>query len=197
MPEPLDGKQLYLEYLDKEMTIMGILSTFCVAVAALVIDRVGNALPNTLFARLLTADLIEVLTGAGLIMVAALYFYLQRSLLAYFYGSICFSLISGQKSEWNSHQWLDEASSWAAWLRYRLGCMFLAIAFFVFMHVIYVTLNPFSPPLFWLEWTVIIVTITCVLAHHVVLSTYRYKENPYEGFSFRAFLKDWPNRGQQ
>lgn len=33
----------YLEYLDKEMTIMGILSTFCVAVVALVLDRVGSA----------------------------------------------------------------------------------------------------------------------------------------------------------
>jgi hypothetical protein len=41
----------YLEYLDKEMTIMGILSTFCVAAAFLVIDRVCGADKSSTFSN--------------------------------------------------------------------------------------------------------------------------------------------------
>ena len=41
-----DMSNKYLDYLDKEMTVMGILSTFSVAVVALVLDRVGSAEAN-------------------------------------------------------------------------------------------------------------------------------------------------------
>jgi hypothetical protein len=195
MPEPLDGTKMYLDYLDKEMTIMGILSTFCVAAAALVVDRVSSASPNTFFAALASVHLVEAFTGAAMIMSAALCFYLQRSLLAYFYGSICFSLIEGQKTEWDTNQWLDEASSWAVWLRYRVGLMFLAISSIVFVHVIYETANPKAAPHFWLEWTVIVAAIAGISTHNALLSTYRDEEDPYAQFSFRTFLKDWRIRG--
>jgi hypothetical protein len=92
MTEPLDGTKAYLEYLDKEMTIMGILSTFCVAAAALLIDRVGSAGHDSFFEGLAKSHIVQVLIGSGLLMLAGLYFYLQRSILAFFYGSICMSI---------------------------------------------------------------------------------------------------------
>jgi hypothetical protein len=92
MTESVEGTKAYLEYLDKEMTIMGILSTFCVAAAALVIDRVGSAEHDSFFGGLAKSHIVQVLIGSGLLILAGLYFYLQRSTLAFFYGSICMSI---------------------------------------------------------------------------------------------------------
>src|SRR5262245_45379342 len=52
----------YLAYLDKEMTIMGILSTFCVAVIALMVDRVGSAeiAADGVLLRLLFAPIVAL-----------------------------------------------------------------------------------------------------------------------------------------
>jgi len=72
MTEPIDGTKAYLEYLDKEMTIMGILSTFCVAAAALLIDPVGSAEHNTFFGGLAQSHIVQVLIGSGLLMLAGL-----------------------------------------------------------------------------------------------------------------------------
>jgi hypothetical protein len=54
MPEPTEATKACLEYLDKEMTIMGILSTFCFAAAALVIDRAASADKTSFFKDVLT-----------------------------------------------------------------------------------------------------------------------------------------------
>ena len=44
MSDPTEKpEKTYLDYLDKEMTIMGLLSTFCVAVVALALERVASA----------------------------------------------------------------------------------------------------------------------------------------------------------
>jgi hypothetical protein len=84
----------YLQYLDKEMTIMGILSTFCVAVVALVLDRVGSAEPSkqTFFYFLWKNQSFYIVLGSSCIALAAALFYQQRSALAWFYGQISLSI---------------------------------------------------------------------------------------------------------
>jgi hypothetical protein len=74
----------YLEYLDKEMTIMGILSGFCVAVLALVVDKIAGAKDQTPLASLWTDQSETWLIGAGALLVSALFFYRQRSHLAWY-----------------------------------------------------------------------------------------------------------------
>ena len=133
MPKSMDGTKLYLDYLDKEMTIMGILSTFCVAAAALVIDRVASAQHNSFFGTLATAHMIQVFIGAGLLLWAGLCFYLQRSTLAYCYGCLCRSIEEEKAEGWTAAQWLNETSSWAMWLRYRSGFMLLSLTGIVFV----------------------------------------------------------------
>ena len=74
----------FLEYLDKEMTIMGILSTFSVAAAALFLNAIGSVELNkkTLFSLLWLREPWCVLMGSAWILTAAGLFYSQRSTLA-------------------------------------------------------------------------------------------------------------------
>ncbi len=63
----------YLQYLDKEMTIMGILSTFCVAVVALVLDRVGStdSSKQTIFYLLWKDQSSYIVLGSSRVALAA------------------------------------------------------------------------------------------------------------------------------
>jgi hypothetical protein len=173
MPGPGDATKAYLEYLDKEMTIMGILSTFCVAAAALVIDRVASADKDSLFRSLASTHPVQVFMGAGLLMGAGLFFYLQRSRLAHCYGSICMSLAEPDCTEWDTQRWLIETYSWATWIRYRMAFLLLALTPIVFVHALYQTMRPQRPTLWWLEWTAIGLITIGILIHTLVYSTYR------------------------
>jgi hypothetical protein len=195
MPIPLDATKAYLEYLDKEMTIMGILSTFCVAAAALIIDRVGSAEHNSFFGRLAVSHIVQVLIGSGLLMLAGLYFYLQRSTLAYFYGSICMSIARQYRQDSETGRWLIAVDSWATWLRYRLGFMFLTLAavFFVFLTFQTICLIR-APGWVWVEGLLLATIAFGFSFYNIILSAYRYEDAPTDAFSFKTFLKDWRNR---
>lgn len=80
----------YLDFLDKEMTLTGILSAFSVAVVSLFLNAVGSADldKKTLFAYLLSEQPWYILLGSGLILGAAGFFYGQRSSFAWRYGEI-------------------------------------------------------------------------------------------------------------
>jgi hypothetical protein len=79
--------EIYLNYLDKEMTIMGILSTFAIAVPAFVLERAFSA-GSGFFYDLRTLGQNYLLTGSALMLLAAAAFYKQRSQLAWYYGQI-------------------------------------------------------------------------------------------------------------
>lgn len=190
-----DPKQ-YLEYLDKEMTIMGILSTFCVAAASLVVDRVGSAEKDSFFKNLSAHHAPAVFIGSGLLVAAGLCFYLQRSRLAHFYGGIAMSIAGPGNHKWEIRSWLKEVYSWNTWLRYRTGFTFLMLAAVVYTHAIYRTVNPTGPPLHWLVWILGALIILNSACRAVVLTTHRYQNEPYKAFRFRRFLHDWRAREQ-
>jgi hypothetical protein len=122
----------YLAYLDKEMTIMGILSTFCVAVIALMVDRVGSAESSkyTLFRTvreyyhpLATVGSIWLLLSAGL-------FYMQRSHLAWICGQLSLSIETADITKGTAEDWLLEADAWRTWIRYQAAFVCLWLGFF-------------------------------------------------------------------
>jgi hypothetical protein len=190
-----DPKQ-YLEYLDKEMTIMGILSTFCVAAASLVVDRVCSADKESFFRNLSVHQTTSIFLGSGLLVAAGLCFYLQRSRLAHFYGGIAMSLAHPGNHKWETNSWLKEAYSWNSWLRYRTGFTFLMLATVVYTNAIYRTVNPSGPAIDWLVWILVAAIVFGAICRAVILSTHRYKNEPYKAFTFRRFLRDWRIRGQ-
>jgi hypothetical protein len=188
----------YLDYLDKEMTIMGILSTFCVAAASLIIDRLSSAVATNIgtpfFARVATLHPVQIYLGAALLMLAGLFFYLQRSRLALFYGGICMSVAMPDLAGWTVEDWLTEAYSYAAWIRYRVAFIILTAAGIVFAFGIVETIYP-NPSYLWKAELILLLPIMLGMSFHNLLCfVYRYADSPWSEFSITTFKEDWRHR---
>jgi hypothetical protein len=123
----------FLEYLDKEMTIMGILSTFSVGAIALFLNQVGSAdlTKQTLFSLLWLRAPWYVLVGSAWILMAAGLFYNQRSTLAFYYGQITLATEApNQINSLDSVEWMKEADSWETWIAYRVAFSSLWLGIF-------------------------------------------------------------------
>jgi hypothetical protein len=118
----------YLTYLDKEMTIMGILSGFCVATLAASI-KVFTSKDASAAQLLWQACPLPILLAHAMLLFAALAFYRQRSLLAWYYGQIALE-DSGYSTGCGLYLWLANADGWDTWINYQRGFWFLAGAFF-------------------------------------------------------------------
>src|SRR5450631_4515690 len=86
----------YLDYLDKEMHILGVLSTFCLAVPSLIIERIAS-LDDKSFARNYSVLLLHngspfLVIACILMFIGAAFFYQQRSRLAWTYGQMALEL---------------------------------------------------------------------------------------------------------
>ncbi len=174
----------YLDYLDKEMTIMGILSTFCVAAVALTLDRIGNAdlSKDTVFRRIWERDSTFVLVGSGWLLLAALCFYLQRSLLAYYYGGISLSLNNPEGHPWSTSTWLVEAYSWAVWIRCRIGFMCLVLAASCFSAALVGATGSGHQLPSWILWALPALIAIEQVPHCWVLCRFRHNSEPFHTF---------------
>jgi hypothetical protein len=194
MPPVPDGTKAYLEYLDREMTIMGILSSFCIAVVALVLKSVAGADSTSgwLFHDLSNHRMVEVSLGCAFLVLAAFCFYLQRSKLALTYGAICMAYAHHDPEHWEGDRWLIEADSWDLWLRYRTGFMLLSMSAIVFSLAVCRS-EGFDPG--WLrplETASLILIMAGTGIHHLILTTYRYDDHPIlKNFPFRNLLHHW------
>src|SRR5262250_3047450 len=101
----------YLEYLDKEMTIMGLLSAFSVALASFSTERIVSADQDFLH-DLWVHGRDHVVAGAATAVLAAFFFYLQRSHLAWYYGQIALAQSRGTASPESVEDWLTWADGW-------------------------------------------------------------------------------------
>jgi hypothetical protein len=124
----------YLDYLDKEMTIQGILSAFCIAAAAAIFDRILAAdSRSALIQQLQNGGRPFVLGAVTALIVAASFFYLQRSRLAWLHGQISFAATCEMQnlvipSDTNSlMEGLSIGNSWSLWNCYKFGMSFLAL----------------------------------------------------------------------
>jgi hypothetical protein len=199
MSEAIPDCKPYLDYLDKEMTLLGVLSTFCVGFASIVLDRVVTNLDKvTFFKTLWEEHITSVLAGSVLLLLAAWIFYKQRSDIAYFYGGIAMSMATPPAvGEWNIANWLKEADSWNTWIYYRLGVYSLLLGFLFYSHAVYRTIYPALPKQY-VPFTLIAAVIVLRGAWLTVLSsTYRYAEKPSKAFSLKTFWSDWKQRGEQ
>ena len=102
------GAEPYLEYLDKEMTIMGILTAFAGGVPSLVLDRTAGASTSSPFSALWEVERPLILCGSLALFLAALYFYRQRSLLAYYYGQLALSTTPAAYRDKDPAEWIEE-----------------------------------------------------------------------------------------
>lgn len=129
-----DVANRYVDYLDKEMTIMGILSTFCI----LVIGGCVNALSNVSkeqsqwFKGFWHEQGPFIFFGLCAVLLSAFFFYRQRSLLSYYVGQIHLSSDYSDLADGSVSELHDSANNWRTWRFYRMAfiCLFAAAAFF-------------------------------------------------------------------
>ncbi len=169
----------YLVYLDKEMTIMGILSTFCVAVVALVLDRTCGAEPSkqTVFSVLWSQERLYVLLGSIFFGLGASLFYMQRSALAWFYGQIALSMDMPAIGGRSVQEWHEDADSWATWNPYQGA--FTAVGIGSSMYL--VALLEGSGTLHistWLVWAGVAVTLIVQSVRMAIFRRYKYDDDP-------------------
>jgi hypothetical protein len=122
-----DNLKIYLDYLDKEMTIMGILSTFCILTLGFVTGKLifPDKKPDYDFWHSSTLLCFIGLSG---FLLAAMAFYRQRSHLAWYYGQL--SLYKARGEETELAEMLDDSNEWYNWTWYQAGFGFLTISFF-------------------------------------------------------------------
>jgi hypothetical protein len=158
-PSIADAAKPYLDYLDKEMTIEGILSAFCVAVGAVAFDRVLGAkadAASNLVKALQDFSYPYVLAAIVGLMTAALFFYLQRSALAWLYGQISLAVTREMSNRTAGASTtftygLDVGDSWSLWNRYKFGWSFLVVTAVEVLLALFFSINRWSfPKVQWL-----------------------------------------------
>lgn len=158
---------------------MGILSTFCVAVVALVLDRICGADQdkNTLFSVLGEREQRWVLLGSIFFGLGAALFYMQRSALAWFYGQLALSLempdISGRSPE----DWHRDADSWATWVPYQNAFTAVGIGSTMYVVALLRASGILQVPAS-LVWAGAIVTLLIQGSRTAIFRRYRYEEDP-------------------
>jgi hypothetical protein len=192
-----EAHKTYLDYLDKEMSIMGVLCAFSVGVLALALDRILGNDKETTLTDLWKREPEYVLTGSVLVLASALMFYRQRSLLAWYYGQISLSLIQPNVTRRAVTFWLREADSWATWITYRIGWGCLTLAMWTFVAaLINAAICPKALPANML-WVPIVAYGVLETPHLLLLSAYRYSHNPRKQAlriarqKLSAFLRRW------
>jgi len=118
-----DKAERYLDYLDKEMSIMGVLSTFCLAVPSLFLERVISAdeksIAHNFLLNLWCNGWLFLTVATGMLFFGAAYFYKQRSRLAWYYGQIALEMALPDYTAHKLEQWLKNADSWEVWIPYH------------------------------------------------------------------------------
>jgi hypothetical protein len=129
-----DAAKSYADYLDKEMTIMGILSTFCViALGGCVTALSGIAKDHSAwFPGFWVQQGPFIFLGMIALLFSAFFFYRQRSILAYYVGQIYLSLFDSNLVTGSTTALHKQADRWSTWIFYRQAflCLFTASVLF-------------------------------------------------------------------
>ena len=168
---------------------MGILSTFCLAAVALVLDRVCGAEPSkkSLFVALWSQEYVYVLLGSVFTAVAGALFYVQRSALAWFYGQIALSIEYPALNKRSTKEWYRDADSWATWIPYQSA--FTALTFggvFYLMALLRVSGLLKSPA--WLLWILALAVVVIQTIRMAIYNHYKFEDDPI-GIVFPIFRR--------
>jgi|SRR6266850_4716770 len=188
----MDAKP-YLDYLDKEMTIMGILSAVSIAAPAAILNSFMSEHPGSLNTDLWKEERFFIVFGSILCVAAAMLFYKERSRLAWFHGQISLTgvLEDAISSPAELRELLREADSWETWIPYSWGFTTLISAAMFYMFAILLFLISPSSRILSQHLTtvrvilsvgivVVAVLIACLQRH--VWGRYKFNEEPWGDF---------------
>lgn len=120
----------YIEYLEKENTILGVISTFCILVAGFILERIFSANEGYLLA-IRENGMSFILLGSVLILYAAHRHFRQRSLIAWTQGQICLAIASNNKRE--IHYTIKDTDTRETWRFYNSAHSFVWTAFIEYL----------------------------------------------------------------
>jgi hypothetical protein len=189
---------VYLGYLDKEMTIMGILSAFAVIAPAVILDRTMGATKGSVAQQLWTTHAASIIVGVVTLFAASLLFYRQRSDLAYWYGQIALSVTPAayrEPTELGHPQpetvdFIHEADLWSSWHNYWWAFAFMIMAGLIFVDATIASWWPGSwvgvrsPTLVPVACTVVLVYFT---VRHLVFNAYAAEYAPWKCVGRKLF----------
>lgn len=169
----MNDKRPYLDYLEKEMTIMGVLSAVCIALPAFVLDKIAGATTGALYD--LWKDNGDALKVSGIsLLVGALFFYKERSLLAWYYGQIAIGI--GEDDQPEITRLVDEADCWSTWTWYSLGFDALILGGALFVAAIVARTHTLGP-----QWILPFIGVALLAGslQTYVFCRYRWKPRPW------------------
>jgi hypothetical protein len=171
----------YLEYLDKEMTIMGLLSAFAIAVTSFATERILSA-ENGFLSQIARSGRTQILAGAASALLAALFFYLQRSHLAWYYGQIALAQSRGTASPAPVQDWLTWSDGWDTWKYYQAGFSVLSLSLFYYVYAIVETLIPAfaSASLLYVLWLPLLIMVVIESVRWHVVDKFPQEDHPYK-----------------
>jgi len=177
----VDTKQ-FLEYLDKEMTIMGILSAVCVAAPAGILNAVLSK-ESDVKTMFWNPGHFFIAMGSVLCILAAMLFYKERSTLAWYYGQICLTEELANKKAVSAklREWLRDADSWETWWPYSWGFTFLVSGIAEYLLTLIFLLTPSHWPWLFAHLHTIKVLgfLTCPIVAGAVAVLQRYAMTHY------------------
>jgi hypothetical protein len=171
------------------MNIMGILSVFCVLTVAGVANafkdaKIGGDSVASIF---WTHGSAYFVSGCFCVLLAGLFFYRQRSLLAWYYGQICLSEISGQNGP--LEEWLSDADGWTTWRWYQVAFATLVAGFAEFC------LGILAERFCWIWIRLVLLALPILAAAFfsatmwLVLGVYQGEEDPWRTFFLKLGIK--------
>jgi hypothetical protein len=107
----------YLEYIDKEMTFCGIITTFSLACVLFMIDKVFSINKTALMFSVQFRSVYFIIALLTFIISAFLLFK-QRANLAHHYGQISLEYTSPGITDHKIKYWLNDVDSWKFWFLY-------------------------------------------------------------------------------
>jgi hypothetical protein len=181
-----EGTTLYLDYLDEEMNIMGILSAFCTATVALALKELLGADADKPLGQIWINSRGFVIVGSLLILGAAASFYRQRSDLAWYYGQISLTRAAPEVTDVNVFDWLKDADSWKTWIPYRCAFFFLwpGLAAYMVGAVSYDWCDSVRPITLEIYASIVATLLLVCWRSACILAAYPYDDNPLTWSSF-------------
>jgi hypothetical protein len=136
----------YLDYMDKEMTFCGIITTFSLACVLFMMDKMFSSIKTNDTTIQIDFKSIYFLMSIISLVIAAFLLFKLRANLAYNYGQISLEITSKGFTGKPIESWLKDVDSWEFWNPYFYAialiiCAFIQIAIFLFINFYKINLN--------------------------------------------------------
>jgi len=191
----------YLDYLDKEMTFCGIITTFSLACVLFMMDKLfSTAKPQT---STFTIDFSSTYFVSTLLLftISAYLLFRQRAELAFYYGQISLEFTSPGYTGKTMRYFFNQVDSWKFWYKYFYGIALIACAFIQLVVLIVGTLYKGYKMADFLNCTINSyfispgLLILCLVYNYFHIKNHEKKSLPHDNVYTRIGISQIPNAG--